>query len=102
MPEFKFAIDQKWSNWDRSRYTIQADTYEEAERKMKRNYEFDLDDTDPDYLEPDWTDCIDGTIDTISPINDGQPTRELIYINEDGNDKTLLDNIIPPTQNPHV
>lgn len=100
MPEFQFAIDRKLSSWDRDRYIIEAETYEQALEVMTKVFK---DDSPEDYIEPDYVECLDGTIEDLDPEdNGGQATREMFYINDKGQDTPIADNAILPIQNPHV
>lgn len=39
MPEFNFYIDQKVTIWERSHYSVKAETEEEAEQIMLKEFE---------------------------------------------------------------
>jgi hypothetical protein len=85
--------------WDRDEYLVDSDSFEEALDRIKKHFN-DEDFDDP--LIPDSTDSLD-TIEELTPQeNDNCATRELIYVNEEGMDKPIMDNSIPAQQNPHL
>jgi predicted transglutaminase-like protease len=100
MPEFTFYIDQKTTVWERSKYVIEAESYEEAVAKATEIFKDDeLQDEEHGFIEQE---TLYDTIENMTPKeNDNQSTMELIYVNN-GEDKTILDNHIPPIQNSHV
>lgn len=88
MKTFRFFIDAKYSNWERSAYDIEADTYEEAEEKAKEIF------NDPSLdVEPTWVDDLD-TIEFLDiESNHGSPTQELLYRDENYEIKTIKTNL---------
>lgn len=76
MPKFDFKLDQLVSVWQRSNYSIEADSYEEALSIMEKEFE------DPQFEEPEYidTEYIYETVYELSPEeNDNQSTKELLF-----------------------
>lgn len=71
MAEFDFYLDQKHTIWYRNRFTIEAETLEDAKQKVKDMYGKD------DLPSDDWEQLTD-TIEGMTPTdNGGEPTDEL-------------------------
>ena len=101
MPSFHFAIDKKYSNWERENYYIEAETEEEAIDKMKKHFNdaIELEDSP----QPSSYEDLELEEDLTPIDNDNQATRELFMIDDhSGLDTRICDNAIPPIQNPHV
>lgn len=83
---YEFYIDEKVTLWQRHKYVVNADSYEEALDKVAQELN-DQEFSDDIFVE---TDMLYDTIEYIDPKeNNGQSTKELIYEN-----KTILTNEI--------
>jgi hypothetical protein len=90
MPEFKFFIDQKTSQWRRETYTITAQNQQLATIIMKSllHNEREVE----KYLVPDSDIVIEGTEQDMCPDDYGRPSRELYSLDEKGNDTFIEGN----------
>jgi hypothetical protein len=85
METFDFYLDQKHTIWYRNKFTIEAETLEEAKAKV-----IEMCNTDSSNLPSDDWDLLHETVEQMSVIdNDGQSTEELYT--HDGN--MIWDNI---------
>lgn len=79
MPKFQFAIDREYTMWDRWRYNIEADTYEDAVDKMREEFHNPLYEDD------------NGEVNAEVLYDSYYLTdkEELIYLQEDGNEDII-------------
>ncbi len=85
METYDFDLDQKHTIWYRNKFTIEAETLEEAKAKV-----IEMCNTDSSNLPSDDWDLLHETVEQMSVIdNDGQSTEELYT--HDGN--MIWDNI---------
>lgn len=85
MPRFDFKLDQLVSVWQRSNYSIEAESYEEALSIMEKEFE------DPQFEEPEYidTEYLYETVCELSPEeNNNSSTKELLF-----EEKTIKTNV---------
>jgi hypothetical protein len=83
MAEFDFYLDQKHTIWYRNKFTIEAETQEEANEKVIQLYKND------ELPNDDW-DLLHDTVEAMNVgDNGGEPTEELFT--HDGT--LIIDNI---------
>jgi hypothetical protein len=83
MEEFDFYLDQKHTIWYRNKFTIEANSQEEANEKVKELYY-------KDELPSDEWELLHDTVEGLSVgDNGGQPTEELFTHSGD----MILDNL---------
>jgi hypothetical protein len=79
MKEFDFYLDQKHTIWYRNKFTIEADTLEEAKTKV-----IELCNTDTGNLPSDDWDLLHETVEALSVGDNGGEATEELYTH-DGN-----------------
>lgn len=79
MKEFDFYLDQKHTIWYRNKFTIEADTLEEAKAKV-----IELCNTDTGNLPSDDWDLLHETVEALSVGDNGGEATEELYTH-DGN-----------------
>lgn len=87
--EYQFYLDIKYSSWERNKFLIPGDTYEEALERAKKLFEtFGFEGS---ILEPYSDETLDW--EQMSPQeNDNQPTRELMYKSPQGEEVSVMSN----------
>ena len=85
MKTFNFYRDQKCSVWERAKFKVEAETYEEAVNKVLEMEESEnFDEFDPVY------DLLVETICDLTPdVNEGQTTTEIYSVDTD---KVIFEN----------
>lgn len=92
MSEHAFYIDQKMTVWERHKYLVEAESYEEAKRKMIEEFN-DLCIGENEGQGFQESEILFDTMENITPEeNENQPTVELV--NE--HNKTILTNYDEP------
>lgn len=87
MPQFEFYLDRKVRQWYRETHHVEADSLEEARRKMIKIF-LNNDDTEETFS---WQETMDDTREDLIPEeNNGNPTAEL-YCGE--SKMFLIDNV---------
>jgi hypothetical protein len=83
MTEFDFYLDQKHTIWYRNKFTIEAETQEEANEKVKELYHKD------ELPSDDW-DLLHETVEALSVGDNGGEATEELYTHSGD---MILDNI---------
>lgn len=85
MKTFNFYRDQKCSIWQRMKFNVEAETYEEAVKKvLQMEEDCNYDEVDPIY------DLLVETICDLTPdVNEGQTTTEIYSVDTD---KVIFEN----------
>jgi len=79
MKEFDFYLDQKHTIWYRNKFTIEAETLEEAKTKV-----IGICNTDTDELPSEDWDLLHETVEYLTPDENGGEVTQELYENNSG------------------
>ena len=79
MAEFDFYLDQKHTIWYRNKFTIEANTLEEAKAKVLQ-----ICDSDTDELPSEDWDLLHDTAEYLTPDENGGEATQELYENNSG------------------
>lgn len=79
MNEFDFYLDHKHTIWYRNKFTIEANTLEEAKAKVLQ-----ICDSDTDELPSEDWDLLHETAEYLTPIENGGEATQELYENNSG------------------